>query len=684
MEAGRAEARAETALVQPQRAAEAWQDTPRADAIDAAFTGAVHALEDRQVDFDLLDEGALDADPALRLHAQTRNGQLVVGRQSYRIAVLPETPTLAIGTVRTLQRLVRGGGTVVAFGELPAEEAAGDDAGLRRALDELFEHPRAVHAAGTEQTAQAVVAAGGAAATLRPQTDDVRVLRLAHGHDRSFIVVNESDRAIETTATFPASGEPELWDPETGQTAEAGVWREAGRHATAVPLRLEAHETQVVVFRRGGRTPPHAVSSPLPVEQVEDAGRDLRASVRADRPGRFTVVGVRGERLYRGEAVVADRLESVPLDGDWDLRLGETSTRRPLGSWTAIAPGFSGSATYEREIVLDSATLAGRRWTLDLGDVRDVAEVTLNGRDLPPRLWAPYRLDVTGALRPGRNTIHVQVTNTGANARGQARPSGLLGPAALRPERRVDVDLEPVGHARVLEIDAEPVGVAPGQRRTVGVRVRDLAGRSGDARLEASGDGVTVTPSSVDVRLGPDGEGETELAVEAPLEAALPGSAAISLRAGDAERRLPVTVDAATRLGKASASSSYAGRPPELAIDGIVDSTLWDGGQGWNDGTLGGFPDSLTVAFGAPAPIGRMRLHTLDSERYPARAFGIEDADLQLRAGGEWQTVAAIRDNDRGVVDATFTPVTADAARVVVHAARASYSRIIELEALPR
>ncbi len=165
MEAGRADARAETALIQPQRAAEAWQDTPRADAIDAAFTGAEHALEDRQVDFDLLDEGALDGDPALRLHARPHGDRLDVGQQAYRIAVLPETPTLALGTVRTLQRLARGGGTVVAFGALPTEEADGRDDDLRRALQDLFSGPRAVHVDDAAQAAGAVAAAGGSAAT---------------------------------------------------------------------------------------------------------------------------------------------------------------------------------------------------------------------------------------------------------------------------------------------------------------------------------------------------------------------------------------------------------------------------------------------------------------------------------------------------------------------------------------
>ena len=259
---------------------------------------------------------------------------------------------------------------------------------------------------------------------------------------------------------------------------------------------------------------------------------------------------------------MTDALESVPLGGDWDLRLGETSTRRPLGSWTAIAPAFSGSATYERAVDLDAATLAGRRWTLDLGDVRDVAEVAVNGRDLAPRLWAPYRLDVTGALRAGRNTIRVRVTNTGANAHGEARPSGLLGPVALRPERRVDVELEPVGHARVLEVDAEPVGVAPGSGGPCGVRVRDLAGRSGDVRLEAAGEGVTSRRPRSTCGSAATARARRSSGSSAPPDAALPGLRGDhparrrrrAARAGDDRRR-----DAARR---ATASSSYpAGRP---------------------------------------------------------------------------------------------------------------------------
>jgi hypothetical protein len=201
--------------------------------------------------------------------------------------------------------------------------------------------------------------------------------------------------------------------------------------------------------------------------------------------------------------------------------------------------------------------------------------------------------------------------------------------------------------------------------------------------LAVAGEGVEATPAKATARLGRDGEGTAGIAVRAPGDAPVPGEAAVVVTTGDVSERLPVRLAAATRLGTASASSSYPGRGPELAIDGITDSTLWDQGQGWNDGTPNAAPDVLTVAFDAVAPVGRVRVHTLASAQYPASAFGIADFDVQVRVGGEWRTVGETRGNDRGLVELTFAPVEADAVRLVVHAGRASYSRVVEMEALP-
>jgi hypothetical protein len=440
MEACRGPARARTALLQPQRAAESTQDTPAMAELDTAFLAAAHALEDVQVDFDFLDEGALDADPALVTHARPAGPRLVVGRQAYGIVVVPRTPILALGSVRTLIRFARGGGTVIVVGE-PGHEAGGDDAGLRGALAELFSLRTVVRADGPAAAASAVAGAGGAAAVLEPRHDDVRVLRLEGDGRATFVVFNERAEAVAATATFPAIGVPEVWDPDTGTVAPAGVWRRAPSGGIAVELRLEPKATLLVVFR-AGREPAHAVSASAPVERVRADVRTATATVRVTGPGEVTVTAIDGGRSFAGRATVSDPLAAVPLGGDWAFRFdreGAPVSTRQLGSWTDLDPAYSGSAWYEKEF--EVTALPGRKWTLDLGEVHEVAEVEVNGSRIGSRLWPPYRADVTAALRPGRNRVRVRVTNTGANVRGQALASGLLGPVTLRPYRLVDVAL---------------------------------------------------------------------------------------------------------------------------------------------------------------------------------------------------------------------------------------------------
>jgi hypothetical protein len=322
---------------------------------------------------------------------------------------------------------------VVVTGAPPSREAGGDDAGLRAALAELFATRSVKRAADPAAAASAAVTAGGAAAALDPPHADVRVLRLENRGEQAFVVVSERADAVDLTATFPATGVPEVWDPDTGSATPAGVWRKAGAN-TVVPLRLEPKAALLVVFR-GGREPLHAVSASAPVERID--GRS--AIVRATGPGRITVTATAG---LRGSTTVSDSLAPVPLDGDWTFRFdraGAPTTTRPLGSWTEAEPAYSGSAWYETEF--DLPAVPGRRWTLDLGEVHEVAEVAVNGEAAGSRLWPPYRVDVTAALHPGRNRVRVRVTNTGANARGQVLVSGLLGPVVLRPYRLVGVPL---------------------------------------------------------------------------------------------------------------------------------------------------------------------------------------------------------------------------------------------------
>lgn len=453
MEIARGDDASQTALIQPQRAAEHNHGLAGQGPLDSEFSRTGFDLERSQVDFDLLSDGALSADPDIRQHAEVVGGVLRVGHAAYAHAVLPETPVIDLATARTLAEFVRSGGEVVAVGDLPTEEASGKDGALASVLGPVFAKGfatqrygagRTTRVATNEEAGEAAAGVGAAAMTVEPDASSLRVARRTAGHDIAYLVNNESGEPVRTTATFPTAGTPELWDPATGVTDAFEVFT-TGVGATRTELVLDPYETVAVVFRDRSAPGAHLTSSPVEVVESAGSATGMTATVVSDQAGSWTLTGVAGGRTFRGNATVAAAPAPIALDGDWSVRLekpGAETAQRPLGSWTTFDPKFSGSATYTREVELTAADLAGRRMLLDLGGVRDLAVVTVNGTRLPTALWSPYVVDVTDIVRAGRNTVEVKVINTLANERNKILPSGLFGPVHLRPQALVDVRLE--------------------------------------------------------------------------------------------------------------------------------------------------------------------------------------------------------------------------------------------------
>ena len=91
-----------------------------------------------------------------------------------------------------------------------------------------------------------------------------------------------------------------------------------------------------------------------------------------------------------------------------------------LQSWTEHTDEgiryYSGSAVYSMRFDVQPASVGtGRRLVLDLGTVKNFAEVTLNGKSFGVLWKAPFAVDVTGALKPGSNQLEVRVTNLWPN-----------------------------------------------------------------------------------------------------------------------------------------------------------------------------------------------------------------------------------------------------------------------------
>ncbi|MBI2301993.1 MAG: hypothetical protein HYU66_24075, partial [Armatimonadetes bacterium] len=180
--------------------------------------------------------------------------------------------------------------------------------------------------------------------------------------------------------------------------------------------------TRVVGENQVLRLPPdgNELGDPPGYDLAEDAAG--KRWLTAWQPGTYTVALAGG-----GKAEL--KLDPPPpavVDGAWMLRfppdLGAPAevTLPKLISWTEHAePGvryFSGTAEYVRDLTIPAGLPGpGRALELDLGKVRNFAEVTLNGHAFGVLWKPPYRVDITGVAKAGRNVLSVKVTNLWAN-----------------------------------------------------------------------------------------------------------------------------------------------------------------------------------------------------------------------------------------------------------------------------
>jgi hypothetical protein len=235
-----------------------------------------------------------------------------------------------------------------------------------------------------------------------------------------YFVDNRSDRGVSIKATFRVTGkQPELWHAETGTSEPVSFEIADGR--TTVPLRLEPWGTVFVVFDKRTAATSRVIT---PVQETTVA----------------TVSGTWTVGFEPGRGAPA----SITMD--------------ELSDWSRNAdPGvkyFSGVATYTNTLqALPDWFRKGARLWLDLGDVKNLAVLTVNGKEVGEAWHAPYRLDVTSALRPGTNELQVKVVNAWVNrligdeqpgasriafadvkpykASSPLLPSGLLGPVTV-------------------------------------------------------------------------------------------------------------------------------------------------------------------------------------------------------------------------------------------------------------
>jgi hypothetical protein len=310
----------------------------------------------------------------------------------YRVLALdPNSRYMSLPVLRKLRDLVRAGAAVVGSKPVATPSLADDANEFRSITGQLWGSGAgpsaygkgAVYGSGTIADVLGALQVAPDFEYTKPQPDTNLLFvhrRLPDGD--VYWINNRNNRAETLEATFRVQGKAaELWYPETGKTEPASYRIAGGR--TTVPLRLNPNEAVFVVLRRPAAAPSRALPPPV-------------------------------------ETLVAN------VDGPWDVQFQPnrgapaTITLDRLVSWSESADAgvkyFSGTGTYTRTVNAPAEWFQpGERLWLHLGEVKNLAEVVVNGKSVGIVWKPPFRVEVTGALKAGANAVEVRVTNLWVN-----------------------------------------------------------------------------------------------------------------------------------------------------------------------------------------------------------------------------------------------------------------------------
>jgi hypothetical protein len=242
-----------------------------------------------------------------------------------------------------------------------------------------------------------------------------------------YFLSNQSDTKISFDASFRVEGmRPSLWNPTNGTSRDLPQYDMDGLY-TKVPLQLEPAESAFVVFGKNG-------------EGLKDIGiKNYEDFTLLQDISKNWSVRLKNDQLKIDEAFELDRLH--------DLSQLEDETSKY----------FSGKIIYRTNFEFENEFKSDKIF-LDLGKVGVIAHVKLNGKKIGGLWTAPWKLNISGYLKNGSNSLEIEVANLWVNQlvkdaskdkkqretwllidhsydkNSPLPPSGLIGPVRLMKE----------------------------------------------------------------------------------------------------------------------------------------------------------------------------------------------------------------------------------------------------------
>ena len=349
-----------------------------------------------------------------------RDGRIVLpDGMSYQLMVLPDRKSMPPEVVQKLKELVAAGMTLI--GPKPEQtpglaDYPACDQQLKTQANDLWgdcdgrtvkEHPFGKGRVVWGVTPREILTQAGVVPDFEHDGNAETFLDWIHRSDAStefYFVVNRRDREESRTCTFRVGGrQPKILDPVTGAVRDARAFVQSGGR-TSLPLEFAPFGSIFVVFDK----------------KIPDAQN--------------------GAGRTNGEVLAP----ATTIAGPWAVRFdpkwgGPASVQfQELVDWTHRSEDgikyYSGTATYSNTFLLNMSS--GQRVVLDLGDVKNVAEVRLNGKKAGIAWTRPYRVEITSAVHAGENSLEIDVVNLW--------PNRMIGDGPLPPEKRFTVTNIPV------------------------------------------------------------------------------------------------------------------------------------------------------------------------------------------------------------------------------------------------
>jgi hypothetical protein len=405
-------------------------------------------------------------------HMSVNNGQIVLpDGMNYRLLVLPATERINPHVLEKIEELVKAGATVI--GQKPyktyslnnypqCDSVVTDIAGRvwgacngQTVKENIYGKGRVIWG----KTPREVLLADGILPDFEYKSFGIDseidyIHRSLHNHYEKidiYFIANFKDRWEELECTFRVINTvPEIWNPESGEMRDFAIYNEKNGR-TSCPLSLPPHGSVFVVFHK--KYPDNYITrisrdseilfpdtnkqvkgeSILEIEPLEDnkfqikSSQSSRYALNFNNGKKYDIVinGIPDPQIIKGPWVIS-------FPSGWGAPDSITITH--LKSWTDFTePGikyFSGTAVYNTTFSLpDTLLQMNDEFYLDLGVVKDIAEISVNNQVLPVQWNPPYRVNITPCLSRGINHLTVNVTNLW--------PNRLIGDQYLPFEQRL-------------------------------------------------------------------------------------------------------------------------------------------------------------------------------------------------------------------------------------------------------